>query len=269
MASRRMFSRRIAESARFLKMGAGAQLLYFHLCLRADDDGAVEAYSVRRGIGANEDDLQNLIGRGFLSVIDQDNEVVLINDWNEHNNIRADRVQPSVYREEIREMFPDFALKEPSKRSDLAKRKTRTDSGRSTDGPVDGPVDGPWTGNGPLRIGKDRLVKYSEDRLSDSMAREVVDYLNERCGRRFKKTKTSMKEIRARLNEGYTADDLKRIIDFKASQWMRDAKMSAYLRPSTLFNATNCMNYQQEVESSAMGVNGTGDFGRSEAGSWL
>lgn len=265
MASRRMFSRRIAESARFLKMGAGAQLLYFHLCLRADDDGAVEAYSVRRGIGANEDDLQNLIGRGFLSVIDQDNEVVLINDWNEHNNIRADRVQPSVYREEIRDMFPDFALKEPAKRSDLVRRKTRTDSGRSTDGPVDGPR----TDNGPLRIGKDRLVKDSEDRLSDSMAREVVDYLNERCGRRFKKTKTSMKEIRARLNEGYTADDLKRIIDFKATQWMRDAKMSAYLRPSTLFNATNCMNYQQEVESSAIGANGTGDFGRSEAGSWL
>lgn len=46
MAERRMFSARITESTRFLKMPATSQNLYFHLGLNADDDGVVEAYPV-------------------------------------------------------------------------------------------------------------------------------------------------------------------------------------------------------------------------------
>ena len=58
MATRRMFSARITESTRFIKMPVSTQALYFHLGLRADDDGVVEAYPVMTTIGASEDDLK-------------------------------------------------------------------------------------------------------------------------------------------------------------------------------------------------------------------
>lgn len=187
MGTRRMFSRRIINSAKFLKMGAGAQNLYFHLCLAADDDGVVEAYPVRRGTGANDDDLQNLIGRGFVLVLDADNEVVLIADWSEHNKIRADRITPSIYRHLIAEKYPETPLIEQKARSDTKAGKPadgpRTDSGRSTDGQwTDNgrSMDGPRTGHGRAmdRLSKDKLSKdkigkdkIGEDR-KDTRARE-------------------------------------------------------------------------------------------------
>lgn len=171
MGTRRMFSRRIINSAKFLKMGAGAQNLYFHLCLAADDDGVVEAYPVRRGTGANDDDLQNLIGRGFVLVLDADNEVVLIADWNEHNKIRADRITPSIYRHLISEKYPETPLIEQKARSDTKAGKTmdgpRTDNGRSTDGPR--------TGHGQAmdRLSKDKIGKdKTGEERKDTRARE-------------------------------------------------------------------------------------------------
>ena len=66
MASRRMFSKRLINSARFLKMPISCQALYFHLGLNADDDGIVEAYNVIKTIGCTEDDLKVLVAKGFV-----------------------------------------------------------------------------------------------------------------------------------------------------------------------------------------------------------
>ena len=92
MANRRMFSRRIINSARFIKLTKDAQVLYFHLCMNADDDGAVEGFPVRRALGIEEDAYANLEGRGFIITLDRENEIVYITDWLEHNKIRADRL---------------------------------------------------------------------------------------------------------------------------------------------------------------------------------
>lgn len=72
MAERRMFSRSVVESARFLKMPVSSQNLYFHLVMNADDDGIVEAYSVINLIRANEDDLRVLHARGFVRILNED-----------------------------------------------------------------------------------------------------------------------------------------------------------------------------------------------------
>nr|DAJ71423.1 MAG TPA: hypothetical protein [Caudoviricetes sp.] len=72
MAKRRMFSFRVTESTRFLKMPATSQNLYFHLGMHADDDGVVEAYPVMRLTRATEDDLKILISKGFASMITDD-----------------------------------------------------------------------------------------------------------------------------------------------------------------------------------------------------
>lgn len=97
MAERRMFSARITESTRFLKMPATSQNLYFHLGLNADDDGVVEAYPVMCKTGATEDDLRVLVGKEFVSVLNDD-LVSFIIDWREHNYIRADRKVDSIYK---------------------------------------------------------------------------------------------------------------------------------------------------------------------------
>ena len=68
MAQRRMFSNRITDSAKFLKMPLSSQALYFHLGLHADDDGVVEAFSVMRQTGAVEDDLRILVAKNFVNV---------------------------------------------------------------------------------------------------------------------------------------------------------------------------------------------------------
>ena len=72
MAQRRMFNLKIVDSAKFLKMPISSQLLYFHLGLRADDDGIVEAYNILRLIGSSEDDLKILVSKGFIKVLNED-----------------------------------------------------------------------------------------------------------------------------------------------------------------------------------------------------
>lgn len=67
---------------------------------------------------------------------------------------------------------------------------------------------------------------------------EVVDYLNQKTGKNFKASSTvTQRHIKARFADGYTLDDFKRVIDAKTSQWLKDKKMSGYLRPNTLFGA--------------------------------
>ena len=75
MAERRMFSKRVVGSARFLKMPISTQCLYFHLGLNADDDGIVEAYTIIKQIGATEDDLKVLVAKGFCKVLNEDVQV--------------------------------------------------------------------------------------------------------------------------------------------------------------------------------------------------
>lgn len=171
MASRRMFSKRVISSARFMKLTRDAQNLYFHLCMNADDDGAVEGYPVRRAIGVEEDAYANLEGRGLIKTLDRDNEVVYITDWTEHNRIRADRIQPSMYRNLIAAAVEEPHLIEPKTRSDLKGSSKAIDisAGTDDDGPsTDGqmtdngqPTDRPRTVHGQTmdRLGEDRLVE--------------------------------------------------------------------------------------------------------------
>lgn len=65
---------------------------------------------------------------------------------------------------------------------------------------------------------------------------QIVDYLNKELGTKFKSTtEGTKKHINARLNEGYSVEDFKKVIDTKKEQWIDDKKMKTYLRPSTLF----------------------------------
>lgn len=99
MAERRMFAKSIIDSDLFLDMPPSAQCLYFHLSMRADDDGFVNSpRKIQRMIGASEDDCRLLVAKRFL--IPFDTGVVVIRHWRIHNYIQKDRYKETMYQEE-------------------------------------------------------------------------------------------------------------------------------------------------------------------------
>ena len=99
MAERRMFARTIIDSDAFLDMPLSTQSLYFHLSMRADDDGFINnPKKIQRMIGASDDDLKLLIAKNFI--IPFENGIVVIKHWKIHNYIRIDRYKETVYQEQ-------------------------------------------------------------------------------------------------------------------------------------------------------------------------
>jgi len=76
----------------------------------------------------------------------------------------------------------------------------------------------------------------SADAEPESIHKDVIDYLNDKIGARYKASSAINKRlIDARVKEGYNLDDFRRVIDNKVASWAQDQKMSKYLRPQTLF----------------------------------
>lgn len=99
MAERRMFSKTIVDSDAFLDMPLSTQCLYFHLAMRADDDGFVNnPKKIQRVIGASDDDMKILLVKRFLLAFDSG--VVVVKHWRIHNYIQKDRYKPTVYQDE-------------------------------------------------------------------------------------------------------------------------------------------------------------------------
>lgn len=104
------------------------------------------------------------------------------------------------------------------------------------------------------------------------VASSVIEYLNEKAGKRFKaKSVANRKFINGRIAEGYGYKDFKLVIDVKVAQWFNDPQMSNYLRPSTLFAPTNFENYLNENQVQRVQTNSVKvprppqlDFGRGE-----
>lgn len=99
MAHRRMVSKQIVDSDAFLDMPTSSQLLYFHLLIRADDEGFVgNPKKVMREIGITGDDFKILVAKRFLIMFESG--VVVIKHWLIHNTIRMDRFNQTSYQDE-------------------------------------------------------------------------------------------------------------------------------------------------------------------------
>jgi hypothetical protein len=104
MADRRMFAKTIIDSDAFLDMPITTQVLYFHLCMRADDEGFINnPKKIQRMVGCNDDDLKLLIVKSF--VIPFETGIIVIKHWKLHNYIRKDRFKATVYKEERSVLF--------------------------------------------------------------------------------------------------------------------------------------------------------------------
>ena len=99
MAERRMFAKTIIDSDAFLDMPLSTQALYFHLSMRADDDGFINnPKKIQRMIGSSDDDLKLLCVKKFI--IPFESGIVVIKHWKIHNYIQKDRYKPTIYQEE-------------------------------------------------------------------------------------------------------------------------------------------------------------------------
>jgi hypothetical protein len=99
MAERRMFAKTIIDSDVFLDMPLSTQALYFHLSMRADDEGFINnPKKIQRMIGCSDDDMRVLISKRFI--IPFESGIVVIKHWKIHNYIRSDRIKTTVYQEE-------------------------------------------------------------------------------------------------------------------------------------------------------------------------
>ena len=151
MAERRMFSKQIIDSDAFLDMSASAQALYFHLAMRADDDGFVNnPKKILRMICAADDDLKILIAKRFVIIFESG--VIVIKHWRMHNYIRADRYKETAYIDEKRQL----SIKENGSYTLNGNHLATTclPDGNHLDTQV--------------RLGKDRLVKDSKSTGADA-----------------------------------------------------------------------------------------------------
>ena len=155
MAERRMFAKTIIDSDAFLDMSPSAQALYFHLAMRADDDGFVNnPKKIQRMVGASDDDCRLLIAKRF--VLTFESGVIVIKHWRIHNYIQRDRYKPTIYQEELAQV----TVKENRVYTDCIQ------DGYSLDTQV--------------RLGKDRLGKVSiDDSESQTKKRFVPPTLEE------------------------------------------------------------------------------------------
>ena len=99
MAERRMFAKTIIDSDAFLDMPMSSQNLYFHLSMRADDDGFINnPKKLQRMLGATDDDLKILVAKSFVIMFESG--IIVIKHWRISNYLRSDRYKPTVYNDE-------------------------------------------------------------------------------------------------------------------------------------------------------------------------
>lgn len=95
--------------------------------------------------------------------------------------------------------------------------------------------------------------------------KDILSFLNDKTGRHFRESKETERLINARLDEGYTVDDFKTVIEKKVKAWKNDPKMHEFLRPSTLFAPSHFDEYLNAPEGKVVqfsGENAKNQFNR-------
>lgn len=217
-----MFTKKITDGDVFTSMPPTTQCLYFHLCMGADDDGFSNNIRIAMfNAHATTDDFNTLVNKRFI--LPFESGVIVIKHWKMHNYIQSDRYHETKFLEEKSQLV----LKENGVYTECIrdgyKMDTEVSIGKDS-------ID-------KVSIGKDILLEKSDNNttLSDDI-KDIIDYLNLKNESNYRPNTTKTRTlIKSRLKEGFTVDDFKTVIDKKVSQWKSDTKMSAYLRPETLF----------------------------------
>lgn len=229
MAERRMLAKSVVDSDEFLDMPSSAQNLYFHLSIRADDDGFITPRKVMRLVRASDDDLRILMAKKFI--IPFESGVVVIRHWKINNYLRSDRHTETVYQDELSslEVVNNLYVESQTRENGIPSVNQLVYPGKDS-------------------IGKDSIDKSSimsgnEAENGNSDVKTIIEYLNLKAKKSFRATtKLYERYINARLSEGYTLEDFKHVIDVKCAEWM-NTDHEQYLRPDTLFAPSHFDSY--------------------------
>lgn len=87
------------------------------------------------------------------------------------------------------------------------------------------------------------------DVLITDQAKQVLTHLNHVTSSRYQVSTTSLQNIRARIGEGFSVEELSLVVDYCNAKWSDDLTMAAYLRPQTLFQPTKFPGYLKSANS--------------------
>lgn len=240
MAKRRMFSMEIIDTDNFIEMPRDSRLLYYELCMRADDDGFVSSpKKILKVVDCSDKDLELLIDKNF--VIPFSSGVVVIRHWKIHNYIQKDRYKETIYTIEK-------SLLKQGENGIYIQNDDTMDTGCVHIGY-----------SGKVRLGKASLGK-SESKENVILVEQVIDYMNNLAGTNFKSTtKKTQSLINARVKEGTTLEELVSVVYYKYQTWVvKPFKFSngvmsdTYFRPNTLFGTKfeeYLEDYKKQVKS--------------------
>ena len=200
MAERRMFTMKIVDSDAFLEMPMSTQSLYFHLNMRADDDGFVNnPKRIQRMVGASEDDLKLLLAKRFI--LGFENGIVVIKHWRMHNLLRKDRYNPTQYIEQKATL-------------------TVKDDGSYTEKESVEYLATTWQPNGNQMATQERLGKDSIDK--DSIVEDIIPDSDEsKPSKRKRFVAPTIEEVEEYCRERQNGVDAERFIDYYTSNgWL-------------------------------------------------
>lgn len=237
MAERRMFAKTIIDSDAFLDMPLSTQSLYFHLSMRADDDGFINnPKKIQRMVGCGDDDLKLLMAKRFILVFDSG--VIVIKHWKIHNYIRNDRYKPTLYQEEKAELA--------EKNSKAYTFKTEVIESENHLGIPDDNRMG-YQMDTQVRLGKDRLVKNKKKNSVEPSS--TMPELFEKVWKTYPK-KTNKKKAREQfLKKFKTEEDLE---SFKKGykDYLAYIKLNDWYHPQELFRWIRDDRYNDEYDLS-------------------
>lgn len=231
MAERRMFAKSIIDSDAFLDMPLSTQALYFHLSMRADDEGFVNnPKRLIRFIGAGDDELKVLLAKKFI--IGFESGVIVIKHWKIHNYIQKDRFKGTNYHDEkaLLSLNENNSYTLDTERvHDVRLGKVRKEKGKDS-----------------LELGEKDIVDEKLD-----LAKRTIDFLNQTVKKSFNYTDGNLKEIKSQINKLLKTGDTLEVIEnkfahvirVKSKEWLNNQEMKKHLNPVTLFRESNFDKY--------------------------
>ena len=249
MANKRMFTMKIVDTDAFLDMPLSTQCLYFHLNMRADDDGFIgNPKRIEKIIGANDDDLRLLIAKRFVILFDDG--VIVIKHWRMHNTLSRDRYIETSYTDEKKKLLlkdngsysltngnsiDDTKLIERSnrqaqKRRKIDKQKTHSDKDIGLDKDLELDLDTELDKDKEKDI-NDLIV--SKDTIRQTDVQRTIDEWNtlEEFGINPVKRMTSKREqaVKARIRQNHMDDILEAIENIRHSSFLQGQNKEGWM----------------------------------------
>ena len=249
MANKRMFTMKIVDTDAFLDMPLSTQCLYFHLNMRADDDGFIgNPKRIEKIIGANDDDLKLLIAKRFVILFDDG--VIVIKHWRMHNTLSRDRYIETSYTDEKKKLLlkdngsysltngnsiDDTKLIERSnrqtqKRRKIDERKTHSDKDIGLDKDLELDLDTELDKDKEKDI-NDLIV--SKDTIRQTDVQRIIDEWNtlEEFGINPVKRMTPKREqaVKARIRQNHIDDILEAIENIRHSSFLQGQNKNGWM----------------------------------------